>query len=192
MRPTPHLTPDELDAFHSGSLASDPRLHLETCADCQQLALADRDLVQQLGRLPPLQARPDLSDRVMARVSIGPPVAVPILSFPRLTRERRAVLVALAAGIMLSVVWSAANRALLDQWLSVAGSSVLDTGWAAVRAVTVLAAQLPWYRLVRDLATDPMTAILLALALLVVFAAGLVVLRRLIAPSAATVSSAGT
>ena len=189
--PTLHLTTDELDSFHSGSLSREARFHLETCSACQALTVSDRDLLAQLERVPALQTGPGFEDRVMARVAIMTPAPVPVLSFPALTRRRMIALAALAAGIVASVAWSATNRAFLDEMLGVAGSGLVDAGWAAFRGLAAVAAEQPWYQTVRQAITAPVPIALLSIAIVAIFASGLVVLRRLISPSATTVSSAG-
>ncbi len=189
--PTLHLTTDELDAFHSGSLSRDAGLHLETCDACRSLAHADHDLISQLGRLPALRARAGFEDRIMARVVVGEPASVPILSYPRLSRRRVAALSALAAGLAISVAWSAANRALLDAWLTAVSSSLANAGWAAFRGFSAAAAEQSWFQAVQHATAAPGRLVLGSIALVAIFAAGLVVLRRLTSPSAATVPRAG-
>jgi hypothetical protein len=189
--PSRHLTTDELDAFHSGSSSADAKLHLETCDACRSLTESDRDLVLRLGQLPPLRPRAGFEDRVIARIAMREPVAVPVLSYPKLTRRRVAVLSTLAAGITISAAWSAVNRSLLDAWLASAGSVLLEAGTATARVLLTLAAEQPWYESLRQAATAPSRIAFVSVAVLVVFAAGLAALRRLLSPSAATVFRAG-
>ena len=115
MWPTMHFTADDLDAFHTEALSNEMRLHLETCDQCRRLVVEDRELLTRLDALGDYGPHAGFADRVMARVAIGGPIAVPVLSFPRFTAQRIAAMIALAAGLVASVAWSAANRALLSE-----------------------------------------------------------------------------
>jgi hypothetical protein len=189
--PTLHLTVDELDAFHSGALSREARFHLETCSACQALATSDRDLVSHLERVSVLGPTAGFADRVMSRVTVAEPVVVPVLSFPTLTRRQVFALAALAAGIVISVAWSATNRPFLDALLSGTGAGLADAGWAAFRGIAAVVSEQPWFETVRRTATAPFPIALISFTTVAIFASGLVVLRRLVSPSAATVSSAG-
>jgi len=189
--PTTHLTADDLDAFHSEALNHEMRLHLETCRECQTLVALDREVLDGLGRLPSLSPRDGFLDRVMARVAIGKPAPVPVLSFPRLTRGRVTALIAAGVGMAASVAWSSVNRPVLDRWLETVGSTVWTRGnllWQ--QGFSYLASQ-PWFDTLRELSSTPLRLAAVSLAVIGLYATGLLALRRLVTPSAGTVSNAG-
>ena len=188
---TKHLTADELDAFHTESLNRVVQLHLETCGECRQLVAADRRVVTELNRLPALNPRDRFADRVMSRVTIPGRTPVPVLSFPKLTRQRIASLAALAAGIVISVGWSAANRALLDGWLTGLESRLWENGWSAFQAVSSSVATQTWFESVRQVADSPSRLAAVVMATATLYGSGLFALRRLMTPSSASVSNAG-
>jgi len=189
--PTKHLTADDLDAFHTEALSSEMRMHFESCEDCRRLAALDREVVVMLQQVPSFSPRAGFSDRVMARVQIATPVPVPVLSFPRLTRRRIAALTSLAAGLVLSVAWSSANRTLLEAWLQGAESVLLKSATALWQQAFAAMTSAAWFEPIRQLSDTPIR--LAAGAALVVgsYAAGLLALRRLATPSAASSSNVG-
>lgn len=189
--PTKHLTADDLDAFHSEAPHGEMQLHLETCDDCRYLVAADRELVELLGRLPAHQPPSGFADRVMARVALGELAPVPVLSYPKLTRARVTALTALAAGILLSVAWSTANRGLLDGWLNGLEAAITGTGWTALRAAMASLVDQPWYETGRRFIGTPGRVAMAVAATLALYLSGLAALRRLITPSATAVSNAG-
>jgi hypothetical protein len=188
--PTNHLTADDLDAFHSEALSSEMRLHLETCEDCKRLVVLDREVLQLLSRLPAHEPRVGFADRVLARVTVGAPAPVPVLSFPKLTRRRVAALSALAAGMVASVAWSAANRPALQQWLEGAGASLWSWGTSTWESGWSFLTAQPWFETIRVASGTPIRIAALAAVGVGLYAVGLVALRRLVTPSGA-VSNAG-
>jgi hypothetical protein len=188
--PAQHLTYDDLDAFHSGALAHELQLHLETCAMCQELVAADRDVVTALGALPALAPSAGFADRVMARVRVPARARVPLLSFPRVGRARLAWLGGLAAALVGSVAWSAANRPLIEAWLAATAATLERAGWAAVRTLAALVAEQPWFDAVRALGAAPLRLAVVAAAGLLLYATGVIALRRLLTPSAGPASDA--
>lgn len=188
--PTQHLTADDLDAFHSGALSSEMRLHLETCDACRALGANDFEVVSALERLRPFAPAPGFVDRVMAQVVVGQPARVPLLSFPTLSRRRLAAVGALAAGLAASVVWSAANRTELEAWLNGIGAGLVQAGWAAVRSAAAAVAQQPWFETVRSGWLVPGRLAVAGGALVLAYGSGILALRRLLTPSAGPVSNA--
>lgn len=178
-----HLTADDLDAFHSEALTREVQLHLETCEECRSLVAADRLVVNLLGRLPAHEPRPGFTDRVMTRVAVSAPVPVPVLSFPKLNRTRVIGLMAAAAGICLSVAWSAANRTALDGWLVATQSTVLDSGTVLIQSIMANLAGQSWYESARQLLGSPVRTAIVVAASGVLYFSGIVALRRLITPS---------
>lgn len=187
--PAPHLTADDLDAFHSGSLTTDVRLHLETCESCRSLAAADLEVVRALESLPSLAPSEDFADRVMARVPIVKPSRVPLMSFPAWTRAHGLGLSGVAAVLLASVAWSAANRQAIELWLGSVWNSLLQTGWTVLRLVAALLDH-PWAVDIRSAWLQPGRLVVAGVTLLVVYGSGILALRRLLTPSAGPVSNA--
>jgi len=188
--PAKHLTADDLDAFHSEALSGDVRLHLETCEACRRLIANDRFVLDQLAGLPAYQPAVGFIDRVMRRVAIGAPAKVPVLSFPRLTRRQVGAISALVAVMMLSVIWSAANRPVLESWLD----GITATLWAtATNAITLVSAQVaehPWFEWVRQFFGSPVRLALIVTTILVAYGSGLIALRRMVTPTSGAVPNA--
>lgn len=181
--PVKHLTADDLDAFHSEALTREMQLHLETCEDCRFLVAADRELVELLGRLPAYEPREGFTDRVMTRVAVSAPAPVPVLSFPKLTRPKLAWIMAAAAGICLSVAWSAANRSVLDGWLAASQAALTASGTTAWQAALATVTGQAWFESVRELIGSPLRTVAVIAASAVLYLSGLVALYRLITPS---------
>jgi hypothetical protein len=154
------------------------------------LVAEDLELIRALESLTALGPTAGFADRVMARVAISEPAAVPVLSFPRLTRRRLAVLGTIAAGLAASVAWSAANRSALDAILGAAAGGAVDAGWTAFRATAAAVAEQPWFDSVRPFWLEPTRLVGGALAGLVIYGSGIFALRRLVSPSASPVSGA--
>ena len=182
--PTKHFTADDLDAFHVEALGSEMRLHLETCEDCRRLAVADRFVLDALGRLESFSPREGFADRVMTRVDIAEPGRVPVLSFPRLTRRRIAAVALVAAGVVASVAWSAANRSTLDAWTHGAGAEATRAAWLALRGLAASVAGQGWFEGLRSALAAPARLAAGGLIGLAAYATGILALRRLMTPSA--------
>ena len=105
-----HFSADDLDAFHTEALSSEMRIHFDACEDCRRLAVLDREVLAMMNRLPSYGPQAGFANRVMGRVEIVSPGPVPVLSFPKLTGRRIAAVTTLAAGMIVSVAWSAATR----------------------------------------------------------------------------------
>jgi hypothetical protein len=188
--PTKHFTADDLDAFHTEALSSEMRLHFETCPDCRQLAALDREVLAMVNRLRSYEPRDGFADRVMARVQIAAPAPVPVLSFPKLTTRRRAALTAVAAGMLVSIAWSVANRSLLDGWLDGTGAALWNSGTALWQQTLAALTTAPWFEAVRQVSSTPVRLAAGALLAVGLYAGGLMALRRLVTPSSGTVSNA--
>lgn len=182
--PPNHLTADDLDAFHTEALRSEMRIHLESCEDCRRLVILDRDVLSQMNRLPSYGPRPGFADRVMARVAIAVPAPVPVLSYPKLTSRRIGSLVALAAGMVVSVAWSAANRSLLDGWVAGAESALWSSGTALWHQTLAVLTGTSWFESLRQLTGAPVRLAATAILIVGSYAGGVVALRRLAMPGA--------
>jgi hypothetical protein len=68
-----HLTPEEVDLWAEGLLATDRTMHLADCGHCLALAEAERKLVLELAQLPRFAPASGFADRVMAHVKVPTP-----------------------------------------------------------------------------------------------------------------------
>jgi hypothetical protein len=68
-----HLTPQEVDLWAEGLLATDRTMHLAECGHCLALAEAERRLLLELAQLPRFAPAADFADRVMAQVKVPTP-----------------------------------------------------------------------------------------------------------------------
>jgi hypothetical protein len=182
-----HLTPDEIDLVLEGSYPEGVRGHLNTCPDCDKLILEERGVVRAIAALPLHVPSADFEDRVMALVNIVQPASVFATIRRRAFASRRSLAVAatLAIGLLASlagsVAWSLGNMDLL----AATGSSVLgvvaESGWVVARALTSNLIEQPWYSGARDLLDSPLRLAFAAGGLVATWAAGLLLLRRLMA-----------
>src|SRR4051812_15384023 len=74
--PGTHLSPDEFDAWLSGTLAQHWQQHLDQCQACLDRAHAEREMADQIAALPLMSPAEDFADRVMAAVAIPDPFAL--------------------------------------------------------------------------------------------------------------------
>ncbi len=185
MKPiTNHLTADDLDAFHSEALRSEMRIHLEGCEDCRRLVVLDREVLSMMKRLPSYGPRAGFADRVMAQVVIAVPAPVPVLSYPKLTARRIGTLAAVAAGLVVSVAWSAAYRTVLEGWLDGAESVLLSSGAALWQQSLAVLTGTSWFESLRQLSGAPVRLAAVGILVLGSYAGGLFALRRLVTPAA--------
>jgi hypothetical protein len=143
----------------------------------------ERDLVDLLAALPRFAPRADLPDRVMARVRIPPAAA--------LAPRRRAVVpssrpalglvAAVLVGMVASVAWSLGNRELLELWGARALEAASQLFWVSVQAVASSLLDQPWFRDVREFVFAPGRLLPVLGAASLVYASGLLALKRLMA-----------
>ena len=184
--PGPHLTPDDVELWLTGTLDIERTRHLEWCPECFDRAQAEREIVEQLAALPLMAPSAGFADRVMAQVTVADPFALRSLR-QRIFATRRSM--AIAAGLALAVVgsmaasvaWSLANQEVLvaaGNWLLAQGT---QTGWLALRGLASNFIEQPWYESARAFADHPgrLGAALGALAL--AYLSGMFALRRLLA-----------
>ena len=69
LNPSPHLSPDDVDAWLVGGLGDPQTSHLETCHECRDVVEAEGELVRQLAALPVLAPSAHLVANVMARLA---------------------------------------------------------------------------------------------------------------------------
>jgi len=169
-----HLTTDELDAFHSASLNKLARAHLEQCAECKAMVEADRALVSALGTLPRFAPREGFADRVMAQVQVRKLAAA-----RRFAPARLALAASLVVTLGASTVWSLLNRPLLQSWLDGAAEGIGNAFWTGLRVVASNLTSQPWFSGLADFAGSAPRLGLSAGALVLLYAAALYALRRL-------------
>ncbi len=181
-----HLTPEDLDRWLEGSLPAAQLVHLEDCPDCFALAHAERRVVAWLGQLPLLAPSAGLSDRVMRAVTVPAPVArAPwrVLSQPSLLGPRWRAVAAGAAlalgGSGLSVAWSISHPDQLASLMSWLGNEAYRYGWTGLQAVVANLAEQPWTGAARTLLASPARAALSIGAGVLLYASGLLAMRRL-------------
>jgi hypothetical protein len=184
--PGPHLSPDDVELWLSGTLDAERTRHLDSCPECFDRAQTEREIVEQIAILPALSPTDGFADRVMAQVTVADPYALRSLR-RRIFATRRSM--AVAAGLALalvgsmaaSVAWSLANQDLLlsaGNWLL---AQAAQTGWLAVRGLASNFIEQPWYESARAFADHPgrLGAVLGALSL--AYVSGVFALRRLLA-----------
>jgi len=201
MTPVPgsHLTPDDLDAWLTGTLRPAAEEHLARCASCQERADTEREIVALLGALPLMSPSAGFADRVMARVSVPKPSGVRSLqSFRRrifATRRSAALaaglLVALVGSMAGSIVWTLGHQdtlAALGGWLMAQAG---QAAWLGVRGVASTFIEQPWFAELRALAAHPGRLGLASALAMAVYLGGVLVLRRLLALPTQRVAHAG-
>ena len=101
--PGPHLSPDDVELWLTGTLDAARTRHLELCPECLDRAQAEREIVEQLAALPLDGPSLGFEDRVMAAGHRGRSVRAP-LAAPRsaLFASRRSM--AIAASLALALV----------------------------------------------------------------------------------------
>ena len=181
--PDGHFGPDELDALLDGTATRRVRLHLDACGPCARLAETDLHVVRALERLPALEPAPGFADRVMARVTIAQP-ATGRSKLRLMVWQRPAVWAAAAmvlVGMGVSVAWSLSNPDVLASW-GARTLAVLDGWlWLGLRTIAANVTALPWYSTAREFLSSPGRLGLVLAGFTVIYAAGLLALRRLVA-----------
>ena len=185
--PTKHFTAEDLDAFHSEALSEEMRLHLETCDECQRLVASDQVVLKGLRALPGFAPRPGFENRVMARIRIPATGRVPLLSFPKLRRRELTLAASIALAVLVSALWSATHRTVLDGWIEAARSQLWGTLWLGIRGLAANLVEQPWFAWVRETLAAPTRAAATIGVGLAGYLAGLLALRRLVTPSSPAV-----
>lgn len=183
---TGHLTPDDLDLWLEGTLPSAQLVHLEDCPDCFALAHAERRVVAWLGQLPLLAPSAGFADRVMQSVTVPASVvrapwrvvAQPSL-LGRRWRARAAGIGLTVAGAGLSVAWSLGHPDQLSSLLASAGNEAVRFGWTGLQALVANLAEQPWTGAARTLLASPARAALTLGTGILLYASGLLAMRRL-------------
>ncbi|HEY7482452.1 MAG TPA: hypothetical protein VH680_18205 [Gemmatimonadales bacterium] len=187
--PGPHLSPDDVENWLSGTLGAERIRHLDLCRECFDRAQAERDIVEQLAALPPMGPSAGFADRVMASVAIADPFALRSLQTlrQRIFATRKSIAIAATVAVLLvgsmaaSIGWSLANQDLLaslGSWVMAQGT---QAGWLAVRGLASNFIEQPWYESARALAGHPGRLSAAVVVTLLAYLSGVVALRRLLA-----------
>ena len=179
-----HLSADDLDAWIEGRLGSARAGHLRHCAECRVLVERERALVELLGALPRLAPAAGFEDRVMARVRVPRLAAAAASPRPAVQPSRRravAVAASVLVGMAASIAWSLGNRELLDGWGAWLLGESSQLLWVSVQAVASNLLEQPWSREVRSFIAAPGRLLPVLGAASLVYASGLLALRRLMA-----------
>lgn len=192
-----HLSPEDLDLWVDGGLPAHREAHLRDCPECRELANAERLLVLRLQQVPLFNPAPGFSERVMDRINI------PVTSFASAWRFWRTrvfanpVSVGAAAGaavllggsLAASAAWAAAHQDTIQgvtPWLLNQGQLLWQQGLAAA---TGFLQQQSWYGPVRAGLTPAKLAVAGA-AVIALYGAGVLAMRRLLTLPPAQVSRA--
>lgn len=187
--PGPHLTPDDLDAWLTGALASAAQDHLTQCPACRDRAETEREIVALLGALPLMSPTAGFADRVMARVTVPQPFAVRSLRSvgARVFATRRTT--ALAAGLLVlvvgsmagSIVWTLGHRETLAAFGGWLVTQAGQAAWLGIRGVASNFIEQPWFAGLKSLAASPSRLGLASALAMVAYLGGVLAFRRLLA-----------
>ena len=189
-----HLTPDEIDLVLEGSYPEALRTHVNGCRDCSSLLSGERLVVQWLGALPLHVPAAGFEDRVMARVHIATPrsalatLRLRALATPASRAVAAGVAVSVLGSLAASVIWSLGHREVLASLGMTALRSVAELGWVVVHGLATTLVEQPWYGSARALVDSPARLAFVAGGLMTAWAAGMLLMRRLIAIPAGSVA----
>ncbi len=189
-----HLTPDEIDLVLEGSYPEALRTHVNGCADCSALLAGERLVVQWLGALPLHVPAAGFEDRVMARVQVVTPRSAlatlrhRALATPASRALAAGALVSVLGSLAASIIWSLGHREVLASLGMTALRSVAELGWVVVHGLATTLVEQPWYGSARALVDSPARLATVAGVLTTAWAAGMLLMRRLIAIPAGSVA----
>ncbi len=197
--PGPHLSPDDIDLWLDGTLDTERARHLDACRMCLELALAEREIVDQVAALPPMSPATGFADRVMQSVAVPDPFAIRSLSAARRRLFATPRAAAVAAGLLLllvgsmagSIVWTLGHQdtlAAFGSWLLAQGG---QAAWLAVRGLASNLMEQPWYESAKALAANPTRLAVASAMASLAYLGGLFALRRLLALPTQQVAHAG-
>lgn len=195
----PHLSPDEIDACLSGAPAPEVQRHLQQCRECEELLQAEREIVEQIAALPPLQPAEGFSERVMASVLIPDPFAIRSLQATRRRLFAKPKSLVAAAGLMLlllgsmtvSIAWSLTHQdtlAAIGSWLYAQGGQAV---WLGVQGLASNLIEQPWYTGFSSLIEQPVRLAVISALGTLAYLGGVLALRRLLAAPTEQVAHAG-
>ncbi|HWB42695.1 MAG TPA: hypothetical protein VG500_15645 [Gemmatimonadales bacterium] len=187
--PGPHLSPDDVENWLSGTLDAERTRHLDLCPECFDRAQVEREIVVQLSALPPIAPSAGFADRVMASVTVADPFALRSLGTLRqrifATRRSMAIAATLALAVVgsmaASIAWTLANQDVLASVGNWALAQGTQAGWLALRGLASNFIEQPWYESARTLADHPGRLTAAAGVALLAYLGGVFALRRLLA-----------
>ena len=185
--PGPHLSPDDVENWLSGTLDAARTRHLDLCPECFDRAQVEREIAEQISALPLMGPSAGFADRVMASV---------IVPRPRFATRRSIAIaaslaLALVGSMAASIAWSMANQDVLasvGNWVMAQGA---QAGWLAVRGLASNFIEQPWYESARALASHPGRLAVATGTASLAYLSGVFALRRLLALPAQQVAHAG-
>jgi hypothetical protein len=197
--PGPHFSPEDIDLWLDGILAEERVRHLDGCRQCLEMAMAEREIVEQVAALPLMSPSEGFADRVMQSVSVPDPFAIRSISTARrrLFASPRSVAVAASLVLVLlgsmagSIVWSLQNQetlAAIGSWMLTQGGQAL---WLTVRAVASNVIEQPWYDGAKVLVGNPTRLAIASAVASIAYLGGVLALRRLLALPTQGVAHAG-
>jgi hypothetical protein len=194
----PHLSLDEIDACLSGAPAPEAQRHLEQCRECAEQLQAEREIVEQIAALPPLQPTDGFAERVMSSVRIPDPFAIRSLQATRrrLFAKPKSLVAAGIALLLLgsmtgSIVWSLTHQDTLSaigSWLFAQGGQAL---WIGVQGLASNLIEQPWYTGFSSLIEHPVRLAVISALGSLAYLGGVLALRRLLAAPTQQVAHAG-
>jgi len=189
-----HLTPDEIDLVLEGNYPGAVRTHVNGCPDCNSLLSGERLLVQWLTALPLHVPAAGFEDRVMARVQVVTARSAlatlhhRALATPASRALAAGAVVSVLGSLAASIIWSLGHREVLASLGMTALRNVAELGWVVVHGLATTLVEQPWYGSARALADSPARLATVTGGLLTSWAAGMLLMRRLIAIPAGSVA----
>ena len=185
--PGPHLSPDDVENWLSGTLDAARTRHLDLCPDCFDRAQVEREIAEQLASLPLMGPSAGFADRVMASV------VVPKRRFAtrRSIAFAASLALALVGSMAASIAWTLANQDVLasvGHWVVAQGT---QAGWLALRGLVSNFIEQPWYEGARALADHPGRLAATVGGASLAYLSGVFALRRLLALPTQQVAHAG-
>jgi hypothetical protein len=188
-RPRQHLTPDDIDALLRDG--ADPSLleHMIDCAECALLMGQQRAVVASLDALPHFSPSEDFADQVMFQVAVPDPFAMRSMATARrrVLETGRSRALAASVAIMLvgamaaSIIWTSLNRELLTSAGTWLGGEATQWFWVAVRGTFANVTEQPWFDAARRAFGAPVRLAAVSACIMLLYAVGLMALRRLMA-----------
>ena len=193
-----HLSADDIDAWLAGAPSPVVRRHVDQCQLCLEQLRLEREIADQIAALPLLSPAPGFSDRVMASAVVPDPFAIRSLQATRRRLLATPRSLALAASLTLlllgsmvgSVLWTLGHQqtlASLGAWVLAQGG---QAAWFGLRSVASNFIEQPWYNSARLLVENPGRLAFISATASLAYLAGLVALRRLLAPPTQQVAHA--
>jgi hypothetical protein len=197
--PGPHLSPDDVENWLSGTLDAVRTRHLDLCPECLDRVQGEREILDQLAALPLMSPSAGFTDRGMASVTVADPFSIrSLLSLrQRIFASRRSLAIAASLALALvgsmaaSIAWSLANPdvlAAVGNWVLAQGS---QAGWLALRGLASNFLEQPWYESARSLASQPGRLTIAIGVASLAYLSGIFALRRLLALPTQRVANVG-